>query len=62
MGVFDAPFWCFYVAPLVMVPSMFYEFWAEEKEARKAEEDPPQPREQGHAEDAPGRAVRPGAR
>ena len=61
LGIFDAPFWFFYVALLVMVPSMFYETWAAE-EGGKAEEAQPQSCGTEHLNDAPGRAARPGAR
>lgn len=38
LALVGAPFWTFYVAPLVMGPFMFHEFRAQEAAATKAEQ------------------------
>jgi hypothetical protein len=58
---FDAPFWCFYIASLVVVPLMIHDFWTEEKEAREAEKTARRSPRSNDLKNAPGRAARPGA-
>jgi len=58
--VLVAPFWCFYIAPIVMGPIMVYEFRARDKGAPEAGKTP-QSQHSGHIKTAPGQSTRPGA-